>query len=425
MDVPSNLQNELPYGEVRAKHSADTSVYLDYASTTPADPQVIAEMVQYLGLDGTFGNAASKTHRFGREAEAAVDKARVRVADLINASPSEIVWTSGATESINLAIKGTAHGCAGKGRHLVTSILEHKAVLDSFDHLAKEGFEITYVSPDKDGLISPENVLTALRDDTILVSLMHVNNEVGSITDIDAIGKITRERGITFHVDAAQSGPRLPLDMRSIQADLVSLSGHKMYGPKGIGVLYVNPRISPWLVPQIHGGNQEQGIRSGTLATHQIAGMGMAAQLICEHREADNISIGVLERRLLNHFSNIGNTFVNGSRKQRVPGIVNVGFAFVESEALMLSLKDIAISSGSACTSSRVEPSHVLLGLDVPDERADCSVRFSLGRFTTEEEIDYAATRVCSTVEMLRKLSSPKISSSNVLEKSNSNLLNA
>ena len=309
MDVLSSQHNEYSLSEAQIERDVDHEVYLDYASTTPVDPLVISEMVQYLGSDGIFGNPASKSHHFGREAEAAVERARIRIAALINAQPSEIIWTSGATESINLAIKGIAHGSVNRGKHLVTSSLEHKAVLDSCVQLAKDGFEITYVSPDKYGLISPERVLAAIQDDTILVSLMHVNNEVGSITDIDAIGKITHRRGITFHVDAAQSGARLPLDMRSTQADLVSLSGHKMYGPKGIGVLYVNPRARPWLVPQIHGGDQEQGIRSGTLATHQVAGMGLAAQLISEQRERDNVAIRALEQRLLNHFSDIEHTF--------------------------------------------------------------------------------------------------------------------
>ena len=380
-------------------------VYLDYAATTPVDPQVIAVMTQCLGLDGTFGNAASRSHRFGQEAEKAVEKAREQVAQLINADPSEIIWTSGATESVNLAIKGIAHGCAHRSKHIITSSLEHKAVLDSCDKLARDGFEVTYISPKQDGLISPELVEQALRDDTIFVSLMHVNNEVGTITDVNAIGEITRARGIPFHVDAAQSAARLPLDTRSMQADLISLSGHKMYGPKGVGALYVRrwPRVR--IEPQIHGGGQEKGIRSGTLATHQLVGMGEAAQLICERRSRDVEVIAELDLRLLDRLADIEHTFINGNNENRVSGIVNVGFACVESESLMMSLKDVAISSGSACTSSRVEPSHVLRSLGLPEDLASCSVRFSLGRFTSEEEIDFAVSCVRNSVDALRQLS--------------------
>ena len=380
-------------------------VYLDYAATTPVDPQVIAVMTQCLGLDGTFGNAASRSHRFGQEAEAAVEKARDQVAQLINADPSEIVWTSGATESVNLAIKGVAHGYAHRGKHIVTSSLEHKAVLDSCDKLSREGFEVTYISPKQDGLISPELVERVLREDTILVSLMHVNNEVGTITDVNAISKITRAREVTFHVDAAQSAARLSLDTRSMQADLISLSGHKMYGPKGVGALYVRrwPRIR--IEPQIHGGGQEQGLRSGTLATHQLVGMGAAAQLIRECRSRDVEAIAKLDRLLLDRLADIEYSFVNGNGANRVSGIVNIGFACVESESLMMSLKDVAISSGSACTSSRVEPSYVLRSLGLSEDLASCSVRFSLGRFTTEEEVDFAIACVRNSVDALRLLS--------------------
>lgn len=381
-------------------------VYLDYAATTPVDPQVIAVMTQYLGLDGTFGNAASRSHHFGQEAGAAVEKARNQVAQLINADPSEIVWTSGATESVNLAIKGVAHAYAHRGKHIVTSSLEHKAVLASCDKLARDGFKITYISPKQDGLISPELVKEAMRDDTILVSLIHVNNEVGTITDVNAISEITRARGIPLHVDAAQSVARLSLDTRSVKADLISLSGHKMYGPKGVGALYVRrcwPRVQ--IEPQIHGGGQEQGIRSGTLATHQLVGMGEAAQLICERRNRDVEAIAELDRRLLDRLADIEHTFINGNSENRVSGIVNIGFACVESESLMMSLKDVAISSGSACTSSRVEPSHVLRSLGLPEDLASCSVRFSLGRFTTEEEVDFAVSCVRNSVGALRQLS--------------------
>ena len=380
-------------------------VYLDYAATTPADPQVIAVMNRCLGVEGIFGNASSRSHRFGWEAKEKVERAREQVAELLNVSPDEIIWTSGATESINLAVKGVAHGYADRGKHLVTSSLEHKAVLDSCDQLSKEGFEITYVSPDRDGLISPERVKQALRDDTILVSLMHVNNEIGTITDIRAISEITRARGIAFHVDAVQSAARLPLDMRLIQADLVSLSGHKMYGPKGVGVLYIRRCTGVRIEPQIHGGDQEQGVRSGTLATHQVVGMGEAAQLTCERRKHDVEAVTVLDRRLLECIADIEDTYINGNKTHRVAGIVNVGFACVESESLMMSLKDVAISSGSACTSSHVETSHVLRALGLPEDLASCSVRFSFGRFTTEEEVDFAAARVRESVNALRQLS--------------------
>ena len=387
------------------KHGSRKAVYLDYAATTPVDPQVIEVMIQCLGLDGIFGNAASRSHRFGKEAKEAVERAREQVAELINADPGEVVWTSGATESINLAIKGVAHGCADRGKHIVTSSVEHKAVLDSCGQLANEGFEITYVSPDQDGLISTERVNQALRDDTILVSLMHVNNEIGTITDIRSIGEITRARGIAFHVDAVQSAARLSLDMSSIQVDLMSLSGHKMYGPKGTGVLYVRRCSSVRIEPQMHGGNQEQGIRSGTLATHQIVGMGKAAQLTCERQNRDVDTVSLLDRRLLDHLTDMEVTFVNGNQTHRVAGIVNIGFSCVESESLMMALKDVAISSGSACTSAHIEPSHVLRSLGLSEDLASCSVRFSLGRFTTKEEVDFAAKRVRESVDALRQLS--------------------
>ena len=392
--------------DMQAKRSSKHAVYLDYAATTPADPRVIAAMSECLGIDGVFGNAASHSHCFGWEADRRVEDARGQVADLINADTSEIIWTSGATESINLALKGVAKGCAGQGRHIVTSSLEHKAVLDSCNQLTREGFDVTRIQPNPDGLISPENVRDVLRDDTILVSLMHVNNEVGTITDIQEIGEITRSREIVFHVDAAQSVARLPLDAKSIQVDLISLSGHKMYGPKGIGALYVRRAPHVRLVPQIHGGAQEQGLRSGTLATHQIVGMGEAARLIRKYRSRYSQALAALDSRLFSHLTAIEGAFVNGNQVSRVPGILNIGFNCVESESLMMSLSDVAISSGSACTSLHVQPSHVLLSLGVTEDFASCSVRFSLGRYTTEDEVDFAAERVKSTVHALRKLSS-------------------
>ncbi len=362
-------------------------------------------MSKYLGIDGIFGNAASRSHSFGQEAGKAVEKARTQVANLISADPSEIVWTSGATESINLAIKGVAKGNINRGKHLVTSSLEHKAVLDTCEQLKQEGFDVTYLSPDKEGLISPETVKNALKKDTILVSLMHVNNEIGTITDIKAIGEMTHARGIVFHVDAAQSAARLPIDTESIKADLISLSGHKMYGPKGVGALYIRRSSHVRMEPQMHGGSQEQGLRSGTLATHQLAGMGEASDLLLEYRMRDVKRQTALDSRLLGRLKAIEGITINGNQTNRVPGILNIGFACVESESLMMSLKDLAISSGSACTSSHVEPSHVLLSLGLSEDIANCSVRFSLGRFTTEEEIDFTADRVCNAVDVLRQLS--------------------
>lgn len=388
-----------------SKKGIKTAVYLDYAATTPVDSRVISVMSDFLGIDGIFGNAASHSHYFGREAEKAVEKARAQVASLINANSSDIVWTSGATESINLAIKGVAQGNISRGKHLVTSSLEHKAVLDTCKQLEREGFDVTYLHPDKEGLISPESVIKALKDDTILISLMHVNNEVGTITDIQSIGEIAHARGIVFHVDAAQSAARLPIDTESIKVDLISLSGHKMYGPKGVGALYLRRSSHVQMKPQMHGGSQEQGLRSGTLATHQLAGMGEASNLIMQYRERDMDRHTTLDSRLLDRLETIDGIILNGNQTNRVPGILNIGFACVESECLMMSLKHLAISSGSACTSSHTEPSHVLLSLGLSEDIANCSVRFSLGRFTTKEEIDFAAERVCNAVDTLRKLS--------------------
>ncbi len=381
-------------------------VYMDYAATTPVDPDVVAFMTQYLGFDGVFGNAASHTHIFGREADQAVEIARAQVADLLHVEPSEIVWTSGATESINLAIKGVAQASNGKGKHIVTSCLEHNAVLDTCQHLADEGFEITFLDPDTNGLITPEAVSCALRDDTILVSLMHVNNEVGTITDVNAISEITHSKGILFHIDAAQSTARLPLDMRSCHADMVSLSGHKLYGPKGVGALYVRRQPSFPLKAQIHGGNHEKGMRSGTIATHQVVGLGKAAQLVQQRYKVDSETVRKLENRFLSQIEEMEHTYINGNKTHRVSGIVNICFACVSNESLMMSAKDLAVSSGSACTSSSVEPSHVLLALGLTEDQANCSVRFSIGRFSTEYEVDYAALQIKNTVEMLRQLSS-------------------
>ena len=382
-----------------------TPVYMDYAATTPTDPAVVAVMTRCLGPDGAFGNPASRSHRFGRDAEEAVEQARVQVADLVNADPREIVWTSGATESDNLAVKGAA-ACAGREGHVVTSAVEHRAVLDSCLHLERGGFEVTRIRPGADGLITPALVESALRDDTVLLSLMHVNNELGTVTDIEAVGRLARARGIPFHVDAAQSAARVPLDVQRQPVDFVSLSAHKMYGPKGVGALYVRRRPRARLQPQMHGGGHEQGLRSGTLPTHQIAGMGEAARLVVARRERDAEHVRRLAERFLDGLRPVEQVFVNGDRTRCVPGIVNLGFPGVESESLTVALPDLAFSTGSACTSARVEPSHVLRALGLDDDSAHSSVRFSFGRFTTVREIDYAAERIRGAVAELRALSS-------------------
>ena len=381
------------------------TVYLDYAATNPAAPHVVAEMNRYLGLDGVFGNPSSRSHQFGWEAEQAVEQARKQVAELIGASPTEIYWTSGATESINLAIKGVAYANADGKRHIVTSSLEHKAVIDTCLQLASKGYRITFLKPNAQGIISPEIVQDALTEDTLLVSLMHINNEVGTITDISAISEITCARGIVFHVDAAQSAARLTINAREIKADLISLSAHKMYGPKGVGALFVRGRRHFPIEPQMHGGDQERGIRSGTLPTHQIVGMGAAAQLANEFRHQDMQAAVALDTTLRSRLDAIEHSFFNGNQEHRIAGILNVGFTGVESESLMMALPNIAFSSGSACTSSHIESSHVLDSLGVPEKIANCSVRFSLGRYTTEAEIEFAALHIAEAVNMLRQLS--------------------
>jgi cysteine desulfurase len=380
-------------------------VYLDYAATTPVDPEIVEVMVHFLGPDGAFGNPASRSHQFGWEAEEAVKKARQEVANLINAEPDEIIWTSGATESNNLAIKGLAYSCFGHGNHIVTSALEHKSILDSCRYLEHQGICVTYIKPNSDGLITPEQVEASLHSDTFLVSLMHVNNEIGSITDVKSIAEITRERGIPFHIDAAQSSARLPLDMQNIQADLVSLSGHKMYGPKGIGALYRKRNLRTRLQAQIHGGGHEQGLRSGTLPTHQIAGMGEASRLTKKRLKTDSAKVELLSDRLLGRLKMIEQVSINGNRMCCVPGIINVSFASVTSESLIMMLKDIAVSTGSACTSASMEPSHVLMALGLDEESAHCSLRLSIGRFTTSEEIDHAAQLISDSVHELRSIS--------------------
>lgn len=380
-------------------------IYLDYSATTPVDPRVADKMMQYLTPDGIFGNPASRSHQFGWKAEEAVETARRQVADLIGADPREIVWTSGATESDNLAIKGVAHFYQKKGKHIITSKIEHKAVLDTCRQLEREGFEVTYLTPGSDGIITPQMVSDALRDDTILVSLMHVNNEIGTVTDIAAIGELTRSRGVLFHVDGAQSVGKLPLNMDEMKVDLLSISGHKMYGPKGIGALYVRRKPRVRLEAQMHGGGHERGMRSGTLPTHQIVGMGEAARIAHEEMAQENARLSALRERFWDGIKDMEEVYVNGSLEQRVAGNLNVSFAFVEGESLLMSLKDLAVSSGSACTSASLEPSYVLRALGLNDELAHSSIRFSFGRFTTEEEVDYATNQIRTAVDKLRELS--------------------
>ena len=380
------------------------TIYLDYAATTPADPAVVESMTAYLGPTGIFANAASHTHLPGQMAAKAVEEARECVAGLIGASPDEIIWTSGATESINLAIKGVAKAYRDKGRHIVTSCLEHSAVLDTCRYLATQGYDVTFLGPDAKGLITCKQVTNALRADTILVSLMHVNNELGTITDVASIGDVLRARGIAFHVDAVQSAARLPLNAGRINADYLSISAHKMYGPKGIGALYVRGKSAPAISPQVHGGDQELGLRAGTLATHQIVGMGKAAQLLASRRKAETSNMARLDQVMLDNLTAIPGTYVNAT-EQRISGIVNVRFTDVDNESLMIALRDkIAISSGSACTSTRVEPSHVLLGLGVSEHDANCSVRISLGRFTSEAQVKQGARLLREAVLELREL---------------------
>lgn len=380
-------------------------IYFDYSATTPVDPRVAEQMCACLTQDGNFGNPASRSHAFGWRAEEAVETARRQVADLIGADPREIVWTSGATESDNLAIKGVAHFYQKKGKHLITSKIEHKAVLDPCRQLEREGYEVTYLTPNSEGLITPEAVAEALRDDTILVSLMHVNNEIGTVTDVAAIGELTRERGVVFHVDAAQGAGKVALDMNSMKIDLMSMSAHKMYGPKGIGALYVRRKPRIRLEAQMHGGGHERGMRSGTLATHQIVGMGAAAALCKDELAKEQQSLLALRQRFWDQLKDMEEVYVNGSLEQRVAGNLNVSFNFVEGESLIMALKDLAVSSGSACTSASLEPSYVLRALGLSDELAHSSLRFSFGRFTTEEEVDYAAKLLREAVEKLRELS--------------------
>ena len=386
------------------RRCTDTDIYLDYAATTPVDPAVVRVMTGLLSEDGAFGNPASVSHGFGQAAAAVVECARRETAALLSSSPEEIVWTSGATEAINLALKGAAFARRSRGRHIVVSPLEHKAVLDSARWLESQEFEIDYVKLNNEGAITPANLLRVLRQDTVVVSLMLVNNETGAVTDIAALGPVIRRHGALFHVDAAQAAARLPLRDTAAEADLMSISAHKMYGPKGIGALRVRASLRRDLVPQIHGGGHEFGLRSGTLPTHQIAGMGQAAKLVRANRGADMKHVAALDRRLSAQLAGIEGTATNGNTRKRVPGILNVHFVGVEAESLMLALGNVAISSGSACTSADTEPSHVLLALGHSRDRALSSVRFSFGRFTTTDDIDRAAQLVRETVSILRRI---------------------
>jgi len=380
-------------------------IYLDYASTTPVDPAVADQMVEFLTPSGHFGNPASRSHMFGWQAEAAVEDARADVAGLIGADPREIVWTSGATEANNLAIKGCAHFNTRKGKHIITSKIEHKAVLDTCRQLEREGFEVTYLDPDEHGLIQPQAIADALRDDTTVVSIMHVNNELGTLNDIAAIGKLCRENKVFFHVDAAQSAGKTEIDVEAMQVDMMSFSAHKIYGPKGIGALYVRRKPRVRIEAQMHGGGHERGMRSGTLPTHQIVGMGAAFKLGAELLAEESARIEKLRNRLWDGVSDMQEVYLNGSSEQHVPGIINISFAFVEGESLIMALRDLAVSSGSACTSASLEPSYVLRALGLNDEMAHSSIRFSIGRYTTEKDVDDAVAKVRHAVEKLRELS--------------------
>ncbi|MCU7943373.1 MAG: IscS subfamily cysteine desulfurase [Candidatus Thiodiazotropha sp. (ex Cardiolucina cf. quadrata)] len=380
-------------------------IYMDYSATTPVDPRVADIMCSYLTPDGNFGNAASRSHAFGWTADEAITLARRQVADLVNADPKEIVWTSGATESDNLAIKGVADFYAKKGRHIVTCKTEHKAVLDTCRQLERHDYEVTYLDPEPNGLIDLAKLEAALRDDTILVSIMHANNEIGVIQDIQSIGEMTRDRKILFHVDAAQSAGKVPIDLQRQKVDLMSFSAHKIYGPKGIGALYVRRKPRVRLEAQMHGGGHERGMRSGTLATHQIVGIGEAFRLAGEEMANENERILGLRNRLWAGISDIEEVYLNGDEDQRLAGNLNVSFAFVEGESLIMALKDLAVSSGSACTSASLEPSYVLRALGREDELAHSSIRFTLGRFSTVEEVDYAIKKIQTEVERLRELS--------------------
>jgi cysteine desulfurase len=378
---------------------------MDYSATTPVDFRVAKKMANYLTIEGDFGNAASRSHYYGWQAEKAVDEARFQVASLVGADPREIVWTSGATESDNLAIKGIANFYHKRGKHIITMKTEHKAVLDTCRQLEREGFEVTYLEPFSNGLLDINVFKDAIREDTILASIMHVNNEIGVIQDIQSIGDVCREHKIFFHVDAAQSVGKISIDLASLPVDLMSFSAHKIYGPKGMGALYVSRKPRVRLEAQMHGGGHERGMRSGTLATHQIVGMGEAFAIAKAEMLEEGKKIKQLRDRLLEGFSDMEEVVINGDIEQRVPGNLNISFNYVEGESLMMAISDVAVSSGSACTSASLEPSYVLRALGRSDELAHSSIRFSIGRYTTEKDVDDAISLVREKVEKLRDLS--------------------
>ena len=378
-------------------------IYLDYSATTPVDPRVAQKMIPF--LTEQFGNPASRSHAFGWEAEKAVEEAREHVAALLNADPKEIIWTSGATEGNNLAIKGAANFYKGKGKHIITMKTEHKAVLDTVRELERQGFEATYLEPEQDGLLDLEKFKAAIRPDTVLVSVMMVNNEIGVIQPIAEIGEICRAKGIIFHCDAVQAAGKIPVDLQKLKVDLLTVTAHKVYGPKGIGALYVRRKPRVRIEPQIHGGGHERGLRSGTLATHQIVGLGEAFRIAKLEMAAESARIRSLRDRLLNGFKDMEEVYVNGDMERRIPGNLNISFNFVEGESLIMGIKDVAVSSGSACTSASLEPSYVLRALGRSDELAHSSIRFTIGRFTTEEEIDYAVKLLRAKIGKLRELS--------------------
>ena len=379
--------------------------YFDYASTTPVDSLVVDKMKECLSVDGAFGNSGSRSHVFGWKAEELVEEARVNVANLINCDPREIIWTSGATESDNLAIKGAAYFYSDKGKHIITSKIEHKAVLDVCRQLESESYEVTYLEPNNDGIITPESVEAALREDTVLVSLMHINNEIGVINDIEAIGKIVKQNGSIFHVDAAQSAGKIPIDIENLEVDLMSFSAHKIYGPKGIGALYIRRKPRVRLQPLFHGGGQERGIRAGTLPTHQIVGMGEAFKLAKEKMSEDFKNLSKYRDILWNGLKDMEEVYINGAIDNTFPGIFNMSFNFVEGESLIMALKNIAVSSGSACTSASLEPSYVLRALGRKDELAHSSIRFSFGRFTSDDDVNNTLDILGNVVQRLRELS--------------------
>ena len=385
--------------------STQSTIYLDYASTTPVDPRVASKMMEFLTPEGEFGNPASRSHRFGWKADEAVEEARSHVANLVNCDPREVVWTSGATEADNLAIKGVARFYKTKGNHIITSKIEHKAVLDPCRQLEREGFEVTYLDPDDKGVISPEAVKAAIKDSTVLVSIMHINNELGTVNDISKIGDATRDKGIFFHVDAAQSTGKVNIDLEKMSVDLMSFSAHKTYGPKGVGALYVRRKPRVRLEALIHGGGHERGMRSGTLATHQIVGMGEAFRLASKEMGEDHKKISKYHEKFLDKVKEIDHVYINGDLNNKVPNILNVSFNFVEGESLIMGLKDIAVSSGSACTSASLEPSYVLRALGRKDELAHSSIRFSFGRFTSDDDVNNTLDILGNVVHRLRELS--------------------